>query len=52
MLSLMPLFTFCLCVGYAFSVYYMIVAAADAPIGYEDAEGFHYGLQPVRAGRS
>ena len=51
MLSLMPLITFFVCVGYTFSVLRMVLAALDAPIGFEDSEGFHYGL-PIRADQS
>lgn len=48
MLSLMPLINFLLCAAYAFAIVRTITAALEAPIGYEDEDGFHYGLSPVR----
>lgn len=48
MLSLMPLLSVILCVAYAATVVHMMSAALEAPIGYEDDEGFHYGMEPVR----
>ncbi len=51
MLSLMPLLMFFLCAGYAATVLRMVVAALDAPVGYEASDGFHYGLEPVRVRR-
>ena len=44
MLSLMPLATFTLCFAYVLGLLRLINAAAIAPIGYEDEDGFHYGL--------
>jgi len=47
----MPVLALFLCSGYAFSVLKTIAAAFDAPIGYEDENGFHYGMPttaPVR----
>ncbi|WP_158305435.1 hypothetical protein [Opitutus terrae] len=49
MLSLMPLAPFFACAAYVLCMAKLVTAAYDAPIGYEDAEGFHYGI-PVRAG--
>jgi hypothetical protein len=51
MLSLIPLLNIALCAGYAFAVYRTVTAALDAPIGYEDDAGFHYGLDPVHIRR-
>lgn len=47
MLSLMPLCLFSVCTGYVFCLLKVVTAALDAPIGFEDEEGFHYGLEPV-----
>ncbi len=44
MLSLMPLLTFTLTVAYALGSYRLLLAMMDAPVGYEDDGGFHYGL--------
>lgn len=48
MLSLMPLLNLVFCVVYAAALFRTVTAVIDAPIGYEDDEGFHYGLQPLR----
>ncbi len=48
MLSLMPLLNGLLCVGYAWALMRTVAAALDAPIGYEDEDGFHYGIEPAR----
>lgn len=45
MLSLMPLALFLICVAYMISVLKMINAACEAPLGYEDRDGFHYGME-------
>lgn len=47
MLSLIPLMTL-FSVGYLLCLHRMITAALEAPVGYEDEAGFHYGLQPAR----
>lgn len=44
MLSLMPLLMFFFCTAYVFSLLKLMTAALEAPIGYEDEEGFHYGI--------
>lgn len=46
MLSLIPLMTL-FCVGYFACLHRLITAALEAPVGYEDEAGFHYGLQPA-----
>lgn len=46
MLSLMPLCLFSVCVAYVVCVLRLVTAALEAPIGYEDAGTFHYGLDP------
>lgn len=48
MLSLMPLLMFFACVAYAFNLLGLVLAALDAPIGYEDKEGFHYGIEEAQ----
>jgi hypothetical protein len=40
----MPLMLVSAIALYAFSVVRMVTAALEAPIGFEDAEGFHYGM--------
>ena len=47
MLSLMPLYLVSIGLVYAFCLLKVILAAMDAPIGYEDRGGFHYGLRTV-----
>ena len=49
MLSLMPLYLFLACSAYAFCLLKVFIAAMDAPIGYEDPRGFHYGMETVSA---
>lgn len=44
MLSPMIIFVSCLLIVYVFSLLSTVTAAIEAPIGYEDADGFHYGL--------
>jgi len=46
-LSLMPLYLGLVCVVYAFCLLKVFFAAVEAPIGYEDAKGFHYGMQSL-----
>lgn len=36
---------FFFCALYALSLANMLSAAFAAPLGYEDAEGFHYGIE-------
>jgi len=40
-----------LAIVYVFGALKLIAAAMDAPVGYEDDAGFHFGLEmkPVRA---
>jgi hypothetical protein len=47
MLSLMPLYIILACSIYAFFLLKVFFAALDAPIGYEDRKGFHYGMETV-----
>ncbi|HYP16388.1 MAG TPA: hypothetical protein VEQ65_04180 [Opitutus sp.] len=47
MLSLIPLLTLSLATAYVFAVLKMVSSALEAPVGFEDDEGFHYGV-PVR----
>ena len=49
MLSLMPLYLFLSCAVYVFCLVKVFLAAMDAPIGYEDPRGFHYGMETVSA---
>jgi hypothetical protein len=44
MLSPMPLYITLACVVYVFCLLKVVYAAIDAPIGYEDGRGFHYGI--------
>lgn len=44
MLSLMPLLAIGGVVAYVFATLKMLTAAIEAPIGYENDEGFHYGI--------
>lgn len=44
MVSPMPLLLVLLGAAYAFALLKTITAALDAPIGYEDENGFHYGI--------
>jgi cobalamin biosynthesis protein CobD/CbiB len=48
MLSPMPLYLLSVCAIYAFCLLKLVFAAMDAPIGYEDPKGFHYGLETAR----
>lgn len=45
MLSLMPFYLLSVCIVYAFCLLKVVFAALDAPIGYEDGKGFHYGMK-------
>lgn len=45
MLSLMPLCLFSVSIGYVFCLLNVLRAALDAPLGFEDDEGFHYGIK-------
>ena len=45
MFSLMPLYILLACLVYAFCLLKVFFAAMDAPIGYEDRKGFHYGME-------
>jgi hypothetical protein len=44
MLSLSSLFAISGAVVYAYGLLKMVNAALEAPIGYEDDSGFHYGI--------
>lgn len=44
-LSPIVLTSFCFCALYVLSFVNMVSAALAAPIGYEDADGFHYGIK-------
>ena len=46
MLSLIPLFALSLGFAYVLAIVKMTAAAWEAPIGYEDGDGFHFGLAP------
>jgi len=50
MLSLMPFYLHLACVVYAFCLLKVVFAAMDAPIGYEDRKGFHYGMETLDRG--
>jgi hypothetical protein len=52
MLSPMPLYLFLVCTVYTFCLLKVVLAAMDAPIGYEDRLGFHYGMKNVTFDRS
>lgn len=52
MVSLMPLFMVFVSIAYVFTLMKMVTAALDAPLGYEDEDGFHYGVQPVPVRRN
>jgi hypothetical protein len=45
MLSPMPLYLFFACSLYTLCLLKLLFAALNAPIGYEDRKGFHYGLE-------
>jgi len=45
MLSLIPYLTVSFAIAYVFAVLKMVTAAVEAPVGYEDDEGFHYGVR-------
>ena len=50
MLSLIPLIAIGGSIAYVFALMKMVTAALDAPIGYEDESGFHFGIAtPERA---
>lgn len=52
MLSLIPLLAVSIAIAYVFALMKMLTAALDAPVGYEDDEGFHFGVriaEPIRA---
>lgn len=51
MLSLMPLLAISGVIAYVFATLKMLTAAIEAPIGYENNEGFHYGLEAGDAER-
>lgn len=44
MLSLTPLLVFTATLVYAFGTIRLMNAMEEAPLGYENQEGFHYGL--------
>jgi hypothetical protein len=48
MLSLTTLLAISITTAYVSAVLKMVNAALDAPIGYEDESGFHYGLEISR----
>jgi len=48
MLSLMPIYLISILAIYAYCLLKVVFAAMDAPIGYEDPKGFHYGMETVR----
>ena len=45
MLSLIPLLAVSCAVAYVFAVMKMLTAAIEAPVGYEDDDGFHFGVR-------
>jgi hypothetical protein len=45
MLSLMPLIVVAACTAYAFALLKVVTAMIEAPIGFEDERGFHYGIK-------
>jgi hypothetical protein len=47
MLSLMLLYIILALSVYAFFFLKVLSAAMEAPIGYEDRKGFHYGMETV-----
>jgi hypothetical protein len=48
MLSLMPFFILLACSIYTLFLLKVWFAAVDAPIGYEDPRGFHYGMETLK----
>ena len=46
-LSPMPLYLLLACSVYTFCLVKLFLAAMEAPIGYEDRQGFHYGMKTV-----
>lgn len=44
MLSLIPLLVISGVIAYVFSTLKMVTSAIEAPVGYEDDAGFHYGI--------
>lgn len=44
MLSLMPLIVTAAGVAYALAMLKVVTAMIEAPIGFEDERGFHYGI--------
>lgn len=47
MLSPMPLYLLLVCVIYAVCLLKVLLSAIEAPIGYEDRRGFHYGMETI-----
>lgn len=47
MFSPMPLYILLACLVYAFCLLKVFFAAMEAPIGYEDRKGFHYGMESL-----
>ena len=45
MLSLIPLLTVSFVTAYVLAVMKMMTAVLEAPVGYEDEDGFHYGIR-------
>jgi hypothetical protein len=45
MLSLMPLIAIAACTAYVFAGLKVVTAMIEAPIGFEDESGFHYGIK-------
>ena len=43
----MPIYLLLVCVVYAVCLLKVLLSAIDAPIGYEDPKGFHYGMETV-----
>lgn len=41
----MPLYLVLACALYAICLLKVLFAAMEAPIGYEDRKGFHYGME-------
>jgi hypothetical protein len=45
MLSLIPLIVVAACTAYALAMLKVVTAMIEAPIGFEDERGFHYGIK-------
>lgn len=45
MLSLMPLVVLAAFTAYVFAMLKVVTSMIDAPIGFEDERGFHYGIK-------